>query len=109
MKDGDNTEFNCGFDEYIQIIEHQEQEPIITPAEKKIRPLPTKKVESLPKRVPYEVLISEAENELQELIKIIETELRHKEYGKLKPLYEEKIQLEERIELLYRAWAKEHE
>ncbi len=109
MKDGTITEFNCGFDEYIQIIEHQEQEPIITPAEKKIRPLPTKKVESLPKRVPYEVLISEAENELQELIKIIETELRHKEYGKLKPLYEEKMQLEERIELLYRAWAKEHE
>ena len=109
MKDGDITEFNCGFDEYIQIIERQEQEPIITPAEKKIRPLPTKKVESLPKRVPYEVLISEAENELQELIKIIETELRHKEYDKLKPLYEEKIQLEERIELLYRAWAKEHE
>ena len=109
MKDGTITEFNCGFDEYIQIIEHQEQEPIITPAEKKIRPLPTKKVETLPKRVPYEVLISEAENELQELIKIIETELRHKEYGKLKPLYEEKIQLEERIELLYRAWAKEHE
>jgi len=107
MKNGTITEFNCGLDEYLSKTAANAKESSSIPTEKKIRSLPTKKVESLPKRVPYEVLISEVENELQELIKIIETELRHKEYGKLKPLYEEKIQLEERIELLYRAWAKE--
>ncbi len=107
MENGVITKYGCGFDEYLELtrpVEAAVSKPK-TPALKvnlkgkiPIKPRPEK-------AIPTEVLIREAEAELEQVNAAIDSDLQNAEFANMKALVEQKSRLEKRIDSLYNEWA----
>ena len=103
MKDGAINEFIGGFDEYLTASETAEKS---SQASSKKKKKPTSKIkEPLKKSVSPDALIYEAEARLESVNAEIDAFINNSDYQKIKTLYQEKHQLEERITSLYDEWA----
>ncbi len=110
MDNGMITKYDCGFDEYLELIR-----PVETPVNQPKNPAPkanNKEKDKVPikprpqKAIPTEELIREMETELEQVIAAIDSDLRNAEFQNMNALYERKSQLEEKINALYSEWAK---
>jgi len=103
MEGGSITDFNGSFDDYQEALSVESQ-PIILPDNKK---KPPKAKEPAKTAISPETLIYEAEAELERVNAAIDSDAHHTDYHKLNELYQEKQQLEERLESLYSEWVSE--
>ena len=102
MENGIITKFDHGFEEYSEATRPVEMQK---GKNRYRKPAPKGKANIHPaKPVSPEILIAEAETELRELDTEIESTLLTSDFLKIHALYEQKSQLEERIEFLYDEW-----
>lgn len=102
MDDGIITEYDCGFDEYLEMTRLA-----VIQKEKNARKSPASKAKTqkhTDKTVSAEDLIHEAEAELKKVNEAMNSDLFASDAVKMNMLYEEKNQLEERIAFLYNEW-----
>jgi len=103
MENGVITEYDCGFEEYTETIHTAELSEDIP---RKSKPK-KEKSNSAPKKamaVSIEMLIHEAETELNKINAEIDADLSRADFSKMNMLHEKKNQLTERIDALYREW-----
>jgi ATPase subunit of ABC transporter with duplicated ATPase domains len=106
MENGIITQYDCGFDEYLEVL-RENADTAETASKKKARTPchPKTEAKTLPqKTTSVEVLIIETEAELKKLNAEIETDLSSANFSKMNDLYNRKSQLEEKIEELYSEW-----
>jgi len=108
MKDRTITAFEGNFEKYIEATELAEKQ-LNVPVEKKKKKVFVKPKEPVKKPIPFETLIHEVENRLDEINEEVEVYLAEAEYEKMSALYEEKYALEERLESLYDEWEEDGE
>ena len=108
MNGGDITDFHGSFDNYAKALA-KEKQPGPVSADKKKKKLPPKVQNQPKKQISAEVLISETEAELEKINKLLDSDLSEPDYQKMSELYQEKCQLEEKLEILYNEWVKENE
>ena len=107
MKDGLISEFNSSFDEYLEMTTTVESKAN-RPSERKKKKKPPSKANDQPKiQVSAEILIYEAESELDKIDKAIEANLSSADYEEMDSLFQRKQQLENRIANLYDEWTEE--
>ena len=103
MEDGVITEYNCGYDEYMQkrrapaTAQHTHSKPAKTRKQNVVKSSAVSSAET-------EKRIREAEAQLKELHAEIQGDTAKSDYEKLLVLYEEKRKLEDEIEALYTQW-----
>lgn len=108
MKDGSVTDFYGSYDDYLNATTTTVNRESIPPANNKKKKPPAKAKE--PTRIPLETLISEAEEELKKNEVLLEAASKDEpDYQELDRLYQEKLRLEERMEVLYEEWLAESE
>ena len=107
LENGLIKEFDCGFDEYLEIISNtsSKEKPVFKKKTKKTHPLKitTAKADLNPK-ASMETAISTIEDEISEINLEIKSELEIGNYSKMDQLYETKSQLEKQLDLLYSEW-----
>jgi len=102
MDNGMITEYDCGFDEYLELtrpaaIQSKKTAAKVLAAKGKI---PTQKP------ISTETMIDDVEAELNKINMAIDSELLKSDFSKINELYEEKNRLEKKIEFLYSEWLK---
>lgn len=111
MEDGAVTKYDCGFEEYLRIsraatgnanarseVRKEKGGSPSSNEKRKSRPNSSKKT------VSAEVLIGEAEAELEGLNAEIEANIARSDFQNMAALVEKKARLEEKIEALYEEW-----
>jgi len=103
MGNGEVTEFDGAFDEYLNKSDMPEND-VKSLVQKKKNSIPIKTKEISKNPISQETLIYESELELDKINEEIELHLSNSDYQKMKNLYNKKQQLEEHIEFLYSEW-----
>ena len=105
MKDGEITQFQGGFDDYLKATEPIQNQDTAHANKRRKKPRAKMKGQLKPKKpIVPEVLIYETEAKLEEINRLVESDLFKSDYQKINELYQEKLLLEEKLESLYSEW-----
>jgi ABC-type multidrug transport system ATPase subunit len=103
MENGVVTDYDCGFEEYTELIRNSaplvKESPKSNTKKPKIKPVPQKTA-----AVSIEALIHETEVELNKINAVIESDLSKADFSKMDELHDKKNKLTQRIDTLYSEW-----
>lgn len=106
MDNGGITQYDCGFDEYLETTRKRASAENAKPKKKSETLRPSKvSIKTIPQKpVSIETLINEAESALEQINAEIEIDVLNADFSKMNTLYEKKNRLEAQIEELYDEW-----